>query len=48
VQHDRERYVTKTDRPTAPRYSYLLALNVLGAIGYLVAVLPSWAIPEER
>jgi hypothetical protein len=26
----------------------LLAANVLGAIGYLVAVSLSWAIPEER
>jgi hypothetical protein len=26
----------------------LLALNVLGAIGYLIAVSPSWAIPEEH
>ena len=26
----------------------LLAANVLGAIGYLFAASPSWAIPEER
>jgi hypothetical protein len=26
----------------------LLAINLLGSIGYLIAVSPSWAIPEER
>ena len=26
----------------------LIAANVLGAIGYLAAASPSWAIPEER
>ena len=26
----------------------LLAINVLGAIGYIAAASPSWAIPEER
>ena len=26
----------------------LLAINLLGSIGYLTAVSPSWAIPEER
>jgi hypothetical protein len=26
----------------------LIAANILGAIGYLAAASPSWAIPEER
>jgi len=26
----------------------LLAINLLGSIGYLIAVSASWAIPEER
>ena len=26
----------------------LLAINLLGSVGYLIAVSPSWAIPEER
>jgi len=30
------------------RILLMLAMNVLGVIGYLVVALPSWAIPEER
>jgi hypothetical protein len=47
VEHDPERYASET-RGQRRGILGFLAVNVLGAIGYLIAVSPSWAIPQER
>jgi len=47
VQRDSTLHLSKS-RPPQRAIFALVAVNLLGAIGYLVAASPSWAIPVER